>query len=101
MHIGMPFGHLQRRLHVAERRGEDQLVAGARELLDRALGVRAFADVFEIGGFDLVAEFLEHREAGQIVLVGPAEIADRAEIDEADLEFFGGLRAIDTGGAGQ
>ena len=30
--------------------------------------------------------------AGDIVLVGPAEIAHRAEIDEADLQRLGGAR---------
>ena len=90
MHVRVFLGDLQRRLHVAERRREDQLVAGARELLDRAFGVRAFADILEERGFDLVAEFLDHLEAAEVVLVGPAEIADRAEIDETDLEFVGG-----------
>ena len=78
---------LQRRIHVAERGREDQLVAGAGQLFDRTLGVRAFADVFEIGGFDLVAEFLDDRLAADLVLIGPAEIADRSEINEPDLEL--------------
>jgi hypothetical protein len=90
MHVRIFLGDLQRRLHVAERGREDQLVAGARQLLDRAFGVRAFADILEERGFDLVAEFLEHGEAPEVVLVGPAEIADRAEIDESDLELVGG-----------
>ena len=60
-----------------------------------ALGIGPFGDVFEIGGLDLVAEVLDQRLAADLVLVGPAEIADRAEIDEADLELVGG------GGAGQ
>ena len=90
MHVGIFLRDLQRRVHVAERGGEDQLVAGAHQLLDRALGVRAFADVFEIGGLDLVAEFLDQRLAREFMLVGPAEIADRAEIDEADFELVGG-----------
>ena len=91
--FGIFLGDLQRRVHEAERGGEDQLVAGARELLDRALGVGAFADVLEIGGLDLVAERLHHRLAAEVMLIGPAEIADRAEIDEADFELVGGGRA--------
>ena len=91
--------HLQRRVHVAERGGEDQLVAGARELLDRALGVGAFADVLEIGGLDLVAERLRQGLAADFMLVGPAEIADRAEIDEADFELVGGRSAPNVAAA--
>jgi hypothetical protein len=72
---------------------EDQFVAGAHQLFDGALGIGALADVFEIGGLDLVAEFLDQGLACEVMLVGPAEIADRTKIDEADLEFFGGAGA--------
>ncbi len=89
MHVGIFFGDFQRRLHIAERGGEDQLVTGARQLLDRTLGVRAFADVFEVGSLNLVAKFLDHGLAAEVVLIGPTEVADRAEIDEADLELVG------------
>ena len=87
MHVRIFLGDLQRRVHVAERGGEDQLVAGAHELLDGALGVGTLRHVFEIGGLDLVAELLDHRLPRDLVLVGPAEIADRAEVDEPDLQF--------------
>ena len=40
----------------------------------------------------LVAERLLHGLAADVVLVSPAEIADWAEIDEADLELFGSIR---------
>ena len=92
IHVRVFVRHLQRRLHEAERGGEDQLVAGAGELLDRALGIGTFGDVLEIGGLDLVAERLYHGLAAEFVLVGPAEIADRADIDEADLQLVGGAR---------
>ena len=90
MHIGIFPGDLQRRVHVAEGGGEDQLVAGAHELLDRTFGVRTFADVLQVSGLDLVAEFLDQRLARDFVLVGPAEISNRAEIDEAYFELVGG-----------
>ena len=93
MHVGIFLGDLQRRVHVAERGREDQLVAGADQLLDGALGVGAFRHVLEIGGLDLVAEFLHQRLARQFVLIGPAEVADRAEIDEPDLQLVGGQGA--------
>ena len=44
-------------------------------------------DVLEIGGLDLVAEFLLDLQAALVVLIGPAEVADRADIDEAGLEL--------------
>ncbi len=81
---------LHGRIHEAERGGEDQLVAGTRELFDGALGVRAFADVFQERRLDLVAQCLHHLAAADFVLIGPAEIADRADIDETDLQLVGG-----------
>src|ERR1700682_2384222 len=90
MHVGIFLGHLQRRLHVAERGREDQLVAGAHQLFDRTLGIRTFADVLEERRLDLVTEFLDHGLARQFMLVGPAEIANRAEIDKSDFELVGG-----------
>ena len=93
MHVGIFLRDLQRRIHVAERGGKDQLVAGAHELFDRTLGIGTLADVFEVGGLDLVAELLHQRLAGEVVLVGPAEVADRAKIDKSDLELVGGRGA--------
>ena len=58
---------LDRRVHVAERGGEDQLVAGGGELADHALGVRALRDVLDEGGLDLVAERLLHCLAADVV----------------------------------
>ncbi len=98
MHVRIFLGDLQRRVHVAERRREDQLVAGADQLLDRALGVGTFRHVFEIGGLDLVAEFLHQRLAGELMLIGPAEIADRAEVNEADFQLVGGGGCTDAPG---
>ena len=63
MHVRIFLRDLQRRVHVAERGREDQLVAGAHQLLDGALGVGTFGDVLEIGGLDLVAELLHERLA--------------------------------------
>jgi hypothetical protein len=39
---------------------------------------------------------LLHGFAADVVLVSPAEIADRAEIDEADLEFLGGMNPTEN-----
>ena len=77
--------------HEAEGGGEDQLASGACQPLDRTLGIGPFGHVLDIGGLDLVAERLVDRLAGDVMLVGPAEIADRPDIDEADLEPVRGL----------
>ena len=92
--LGKLLRDFERRVHVAERGGEDQLVAGARQLRDRALGIRALADVLEIGGLDLVAQRLHHLLAADFVPVGPAKIADRPQVDKSDLQFIGGGRAV-------
>ena len=60
-HVRILRGHLDRRIHEAERGGEDQLVAGLDEALDGALGVGTFRHVLEEGDLDLVAELLLER----------------------------------------
>jgi len=57
-------------------------------------GVRPFADVLEIGRLDLVAELLDERLASNFVLIGPAEIADRSEIDEANFQLVAADAAV-------
>ena len=97
-HVRIFVRHLQRRVHEAERGGEDELVAGAGELLDRALGVGALGDVLEEGRLDLVAERLLHRLASDVMLVAPAKVADRPDIDEADFQLIGGVSAAERSG---
>jgi hypothetical protein len=87
LHIRKLGGDLVGRVHVAERGREDDVAAGAGEALDGAFGIGAFRHAFQIGGFDLVAELFLRREAALIVLIGPAEIADRADIDETGLHL--------------
>ena len=79
------------RVHIAERRGEDEPMAGAHKLFDGPFGVGTFGDVFEIGRFDPVAKGGDDRSAADLMLIGPAEIADRPEIDEADFQFVNGV----------
>ncbi|MBL4792633.1 MAG: 16S rRNA processing protein RimM [Citromicrobium sp.] len=50
---------------------------GRFHLAQGALGIRALGDGFEIRGLDLVAILRFDRLAALVVLVGPAEIADR------------------------
>ena len=49
LHVRELLGHLDRRVHVAKGRGEDQVMTRLRQLPDRPLGVRALGDRFEIG----------------------------------------------------
>ena len=81
-----------------------------REVAHHALGVGAFGHGLDDGGLHLRAERLLHRAAAQVVLVGPAGLADRADVDEADLErrrLGGGVagtsasRAASSGRAGE
>ncbi len=86
VHGGELLRHLDRRIHVSERRREDQLVAGLRELADHALGVGAFRDVLDVFRRHLAGQVLFHREPRDVVLMRPAGVADRAHVHEADLE---------------
>ena len=79
---------LVRRIHVAERGGEDDVAARTCEALQCALGIGAFRHAFQIGGLDGVAERFLDLEPALVVLIRPAEIADRADIDETRLGLF-------------
>ncbi len=78
----------QRLVHIAVGRGEDQLAALVGEVADHRGGRGVFGDVLDIDGLDLVAERCLQRLAALVMGPGPAEIADRTEEDEADLELF-------------
>ena len=82
---------LERRVHVAERRGEDQLVAALRELADDPLGVGALGHALDVLAGHLGAERLFHFLATGVVLVGPARVADGAHVDVADFQRLAGL----------
>ena len=93
--FGIFLGDLEGRFHEAERGGEDQAMAGARKLLDGALGI-GLRHALHVGRLDLVAEGFLDGLAADIVLVAPAVVADRAHIDEADFELLllGGRRRL-------
>jgi hypothetical protein len=55
MHLRKRGGDLDRRIHVAEGRREDQVVARLREIANHALGIRPFRDAFDVFGGDLSA----------------------------------------------
>ena len=89
-HLGKLLGDFQGRVHVAERRGEDQVVLVLGHVADHPLGVGAFGDVLHIVGGDLVAEFFGQRLAPLFMLIRPAVVADRTDVDEADFQRVGG-----------
>src|SRR3546814_13996116 len=68
------------------------LVRSGRELADDAVGIRPLVHALHVGCFHLVAEMRLDRAAGHVVAVRPAEVADGADIDVADLQRVGGQR---------
>ena len=78
--------HLERLVHVAERGGEDDLVALGGEIADHALGVGAFGHALHVRGAHLALQLRFHRLAPGVVGEGPAAVADRADVDEADAQ---------------
>jgi hypothetical protein len=80
-------GDAQRRLEVAEARGEDEprpLLSD--EVAHDALGVRPFRDAFDRDRLDARAERALELAPAELVLVRPAGLADRRDVDEADDE---------------
>lgn len=98
LHVRKLLRDLQRRVHEAKGRREDEAGALTRQTLDGAFRVGAFRHALDVDGLDLVAEFLLDGETALVVLVGPAIVADRTDVDEADLELVGriGVRHAET-----
>src|SRR5690606_18849787 len=87
--VGELLGDLDRRVHVTEGGGEDQVIAALGHVADHPFGVGAFGDVLDEAGLNLVAELFFQVLAALLVLVGPAMVADRAAVDETDLQGIG------------
>ncbi|MNH09789.1 hypothetical protein D3C79_692500 [compost metagenome] len=77
-------------VHVAERGSEHQVVAALGHVADDPLGIGAFWHVLDEAAVDLVTELLDQGLAALLMLIGPAMVADRADIDEADFQRVGG-----------
>src|SRR5690242_18919811 len=86
VNLGKQRRDLQRRLHVAEGRGEDELIAGGRELADDALRIRGSGNTFDKSRLDLGADRFLDLLAAEIVLKRPSRIADRIDVDESHLQ---------------
>ena len=91
LHAGQVGRGAQRRFEVAEAGGEDQLRALRGKVAHHALGVGPFGHRLDEARRDLVAQRTLHRLARLIVLIRPAGLADRADVDEADLQGRGGV----------
>src|SRR5690606_34260988 len=85
-------------IHIAEGRRENKLVALLSQVAYDALCVGPFGNVFNELGLDLIAQSLLHLLAPDVLLPGPACLADGTDIDETYLErlFLGR-----PGGAGK
>ncbi len=86
LHIRKLLGDLDRRVHVAKGRGEDDIAAFTGETLDRALCIRTFRHTFKICGFQLVAEMLFRIKTALVVLIGPTEVANWSNVDKAGFD---------------
>ena len=84
--VGKVFGDLQRRLHVAEARREDELVALSRQVANYAFGIGAFGHVLDVGCLDLAAQRNFHCLTALVVLMDPAGVRQRCDVDEGDLQ---------------
>ncbi len=66
----------------------------AAELVNYALGVVAFGNILDMRRFDFVAELLLEGEQALMVLIAPAMVADRTDVDEADFGLALRLHSI-------
>ena len=90
-------GGLDRLVHEAEGRGEDQLVALLRQVLDDRDGACVFLHILDVARDDLTLQRLVHRQPALVVRPAPAIVADRPRIDEAELQRLGRETASDEG----
>ena len=98
-HVGKIGRDLQGRVHEPEGGREDDVVTGLGKLPDHPFGVRALGDVLDKRRFDLVAECRIDGLPALVVAVCPAEIIDRTDINEADLDrVLGDRRAAQQAG---
>ena len=83
--------NLQGWVHVTKGRGEDQLVTGASQTLNRALSIRTFWHALNVGGFNFVAKVLFNRLTTLIVLVRPAMVRNRTNVNETHFQWISSI----------
>ncbi len=100
-YLGILFGDGYHRVHVAEGRGEDHIVALAGVVADDALGVGALGDHLAVSRLHVV-EILFEGQQSLMMGVTPAEISYRPHVDKGNAKGFlgcggGGLRFLTSG----
>lgn len=95
--VGEGLGDLDHLVHVAEGGGEDDLVALLRHVAEDAFGVGRFRHVLDEAGLHLAARLGFDRLAADVVGIGPAVVAGRADVYETGLERVGGVGAGEAG----
>ena len=90
-HVREVRGDVDGRVHEAERGGKDDVRTAESHLRDSALCVRAFWDVLLVNEVYRVAEVVNHFHSGVVVVLCPAAVIDRADVDKANFGFV--LRA--------
>ena len=90
LNVRKTFGNLERRVHITERGSEDEVGALAGKTGNGALRIRPFAHFLHIQSLDLIAKLFLDGKSSLIVLVGPAVVADRANVYESYFYFFAG-----------
>ena len=104
LHIRELAGDLDGLVHVAERGGKDQIGAIQSHLLHDVHRVRSLGHAFDEHGLDGIAEMLFDGQTALVVFIGPAAVADGADIDKPDLERIvlrNGCRTRDNRGSGK
>ncbi len=86
--VGEFLGHSLGRVHIAEGRGEDHIVALLSQVADDAFRIRAFGHRLDIGRLH-VGHVLFHVKTSLVVGVRPTAIANRPYIDPGRLDEFG------------
>jgi len=86
--FGEHFGHFKRGIHIAKGGGENEVMATLGQIPDHTFSFRAFGHTVDKFGFDLVAKVLFQFKSALVVLVGPAGITNRADINKANFELI-------------
>ena len=84
--VGEFLGHLEGGIHVAKRGRKDDVIALLSVLADHTSGIRPLGNALDVGCLDLVTQLLLENEPATVVLVGPSQVAGRANVDESHLE---------------
>ena len=86
LHVRKLRGHVDCRVHVPKRGREDQIGPLKRHLRHCTFRISPFRHTLLVHGLDLVAEVFLDSQTAFVVLVSPAPVTDRPDVDEPDLQ---------------